>query len=185
MLKKIPFLASPNCNQRPKGTDIDLIVLHAISLPDGKFQCGHIQDLFLNNLDCQVHPSFQDLEDVHVSAHFVVARNGDITQFVNTNQRAWHAGESTWLGRENCNDYAIGIEMVGDERKPFTQRQYQQTARLCKSLMRLYAQIQPERIVGHQDIAPSRKWDPGKQWDWDRFSTYLAASQGLKASIKV
>ncbi|MDX8388091.1 MAG: 1,6-anhydro-N-acetylmuramyl-L-alanine amidase AmpD [Ghiorsea sp.] len=185
MPKNIPFLASPHFNQRPSDVTVDMIVLHAISLPDGAFTLEYISDLFLGKLNSNTHSSFKDLEGVKVSSHFVVDRDGNVTQFVKTHHRAWHAGDSTWLGCDNCNNYAIGIEMIGDERKPFTKRQYQQTARLCKNLMRLYPLINPTRIVGHQDIAPSRKWDPGKQWDWARFSKYLGASSGLRAKVKV
>ncbi len=184
MYKNIPLLLSPHANDRPLGVAVDMIVLHAISLPDGTFHEQYIHDLFLGNLDCTAHPSFDTLQNAQVSAHFVVARNGQITQFVPTHQRAWHAGESTWLGRDNCNDYSIGIEMIGDERKPFTQRQYQQTARLCKSLMREYPLMNQTRIVGHQDIAPLRKWDPGQQWQWPRFFQTLDLAKGLYAKFE-
>lgn len=179
MPKNIPFSPSPHANERPLAGSIDMIILHAISLPDGKFQTQHIHNLFLGCLDCAAHPDFAALRDTNVSAHFVVQRDGHICQFVPTGKRAWHAGESTWLGRDNCNDYAIGIEMIGDERKPFTKRQYQQTARLCKSLMATYPDITPDNIVGHQDVAPLRKWDPGKQWLWPRFFQTLEQVKGL------
>ncbi len=172
--KPIPFFASPHFNERPANTAIDLIVLHAISLPDGQFDSQYITDLFLGNLDISVHPSFKELENTKVSSHFVIDRQGNITQFVATGSRAWHAGVSSWQGRDNCNDYAIGIEMIGDERQPFTPKQYTETARLCKSLMQHYPGIDNERIIGHQDIAPGRKWDPGKQWDWLKFHRSLS-----------
>lgn len=168
--KSIPFLASPHFNHRPDGMVVDMIVLHAISLPDGQFESQHISDLFLGRLNPSAHPSFKALVDTKVSAHFVVDRDGKITQFVSTGNRAWHAGVSTWLNQENCNDFSVGIEMVGDERQPFTHKQYTETARLCRTLMQQYPHISKERIVGHQDIAPGRKWDPGKQWNWQRFS---------------
>jgi AmpD protein len=171
--RDIAFLASPHCDLRPD-TEIDLIVLHAISLPDGEFSMQHISDFFLGKLDISAHPSFKDLQGVCVSAHFVVDRDGHISQFVPIEQRAWHAGESEWLGREICNDYSIGIEMIGDERKPFTRQQYTETARLCRSLIAQYPAINKSRIVGHQDIAPSRKWDPGKQFDWQHFRRSFA-----------
>jgi len=172
--KVIPFLASTNFNQRPLDTNIDMIVLHAISLPDGEFDTQHIFNFFRNQLDTTAHPSFSSLQGVKVSAHFVVARHGKITQFVKTSDRAWHAGESEWLGQKNCNDFSIGIEIIGDESQPFTSKQYTETARLCKTLMSQYPQIQTQRIVGHQDVAPTRKWDPGKQWDWSRFRRSLS-----------
>ena len=172
-IKPIPFLASPHFNARPN-IPINLIVLHAISLPDGKFSPEHIADFFLGNIDASAHPSFKDLETIKVSAHFVVARDGSITQFVPTNQRAWHAGKASWRNRENCNDYSIGIEMIGDERTPFTRKQYTETARLCRTLITQYPAINKTRIVGHQDIAPTRKWDPGKQFDWQHFHRSLS-----------
>lgn len=172
--KNIPFLASPHFNHRPEQTNIDLIVLHAISLPDGQFEQQYISDFFLGKLDTLAHPSFKDLEDLKVSAHFVVDRKGKITQFTPTERRAWHAGKSTWLDQDNCNDYSIGIELIGDERQPFTKNQYTETARLCRTLMAQYPQINKQRIVGHQDIAPSRKWDPGEQWDWKKFNRSLS-----------
>jgi len=181
--KKIPLLASPNFNQRPQDTNIDMIVLHAISLPDGEFETTHIHDFFLNQLVSTAHPSFSSLQDVKVSAHFVIARNGSITQFVKTSDRAWHAGKSSWEGHENCNDFSIGIEIIGDERQPFTKKQYTETARLCKTLLVQYPQIEKTRIVGHQDIAPSRKWDPGKQWDWSRFRKSLSHIKYLLDSV--
>ncbi|MDQ6983248.1 MAG: 1,6-anhydro-N-acetylmuramyl-L-alanine amidase AmpD, partial [Ghiorsea sp.] len=181
--KPIPFLASPHFNARPN-TPINLIVLHAISLPDGELESAHITDFFLGNLDTSIHPSFKDLKGVQVSAHFVVFRDGTITQFVSTNQRAWHAGESTWECRDNCNDYSIGIEIIGDERQPFTRKQYTETARLCRSLITTHPSIDTSRIVGHQDIAPTRKWDPGKQWDWSRFRRSFAHIKHLHTGIQ-
>ncbi|MDQ7001411.1 MAG: 1,6-anhydro-N-acetylmuramyl-L-alanine amidase AmpD [Ghiorsea sp.] len=178
----MPFLASPHFNARPQ-TPIDLIVLHAISLPDGEFEHQHITDFFLGKLDTTKQPSFEDLKDVRVSAHFVVARDGSITQFVSTYQRAWHAGKSSWQGRDNCNDYSIGIEIIGDERQPFTHQQYTETARLCRSLIDQYASLDKQRIVGHQDSAPTRKWDPGKQWHWSHFHRSLAHIKHLHTDI--
>ncbi len=163
------YLESPHCNARPDSTAIDLIVLHAISLPDGVFEQGYIDDFFMGDLDISGHPSFASLHGIRVSSHFVVNRKGAITQFVPCQKRAWHAGESSWQGRDGCNDYAIGIEMIGDEQRPFTHEQYTETARLCRILMQHYPSISKERIIGHQDVAPDRKWDPGKQWDWQYF----------------
>jgi len=166
-------LYSPHQNARPDAINIDLIVLHAISLPAGNFESAYIESLFMGKLDCCTHPSFKALKGLQVSAHFVVDRRGKITQYVATDHRAWHAGQSIWQGREACNDYAIGIEMIGDEQCPFTAAQYRETARLCCQLMQRYPAISTERIVGHEDIAPGRKWDPGKQWHWPRFHRSL------------
>lgn len=183
-MNALPFSASPHCNQRPDDCPIDMIVLHAISLPDGQFGAPFIHDFFMGTLAHHAHPSFADLADMQVSAHFVVHRNGHIEQFVPTHLRAWHAGESIWQGRQNCNDFSIGIEIIGDERRPFTKRQYQQTASLCQALLKTYPSISTARIVGHQAIAPGRKWDPGKQWSWPTFIDMLKRSHGLKRSFQ-
>ena len=167
-------MPSPHCDERPTGVAVDLIVLHAISLPPGEFELDCVADLFRGRLDCGRHPALAELEGLRVSAHFVVDRNGVITQFVPVGMRAWHAGESAWEGRARCNDFAIGIEMIGDERRPFTDAQYRECARLCRALMRRFPAIGPGRIVGHSDVAPGRKWDPGRQWDWARFRRSLA-----------
>ncbi|MFQ5345344.1 MAG: 1,6-anhydro-N-acetylmuramyl-L-alanine amidase AmpD [Mariprofundus sp.] len=176
-------LHSPHHNVRPNGVEIDLIVLHAISLPAGQFNPEYIEALFTGQLDYTAHPDFDSLQGVRVSAHFVVDRAGDVMQFVACNRRAWHAGESEWQGKSGCNDFAIGIEMIGDECNPFTTMQYRETARLCKTLMQRYPAITSERIVGHQDIAPGRKWDPGKQWSWQHFRRSLGHIRHLKTGI--
>ncbi len=178
------YLESPHFNIRPDSADIDLIVLHAISLPDGEFSMTYVEQLFTGELNITAHASFSDLKGVRVSAHFVVDRDGEITQFVRCADRAWHAGESIWENRTNCNDYAIGIEMIGDETRPFTQAQYIETARLCRVLMQVYPKITQNRIVGHQDIAPDRKWDPGKQWHWAKFKRSLSHIQKLDMAIR-
>jgi len=162
---------------------IDLIVLHAISLPSGEFDMHSIQALFTGYLDTTSHPVFSSLEGVRVSAHFVVNRQGVITQFVPTARRAWHAGKSEWQGKADCNNYSIGIEMIGDEAHPFTNAQYRETARLCRMLMEAYPGINTERIVGHADIAPKRKWDPGEQWDWGHFHRSLAHIRRLDLEV--
>ncbi|WP_072658858.1 1,6-anhydro-N-acetylmuramyl-L-alanine amidase AmpD [Mariprofundus micogutta] len=176
-------LISPHQNERPAGTEISLIVLHAISLPPGAFELDHICKLFMGSLDCAAHPDFETLQGLQVSAHFVVDRKGHITQFVACDQRAWHAGLSEWQGRSGCNDFAIGIEMIGDEQRPFTQAQYRETARLCRVLMQRYPSISSNQIVGHQDIAPGRKWDPGKQWQWNKFKRSLRRIRRLDLEV--
>lgn len=182
--KPMRQLNSPHQNMRPDGMSIDLIVLHAISLPAGEFSSVYIDDLFLGRLDCTAHPSFADLEDIKVSAHFVINRAGEVTQFVACDRRAWHAGESEWQGRPGCNDFAVGIEIIGDEQQSFASVQYRETARLCRMLMNQYPAISSQRIVGHQDIAPGRKWDPGRQWDWQRFRRSLAHIQKLDLDVR-
>jgi len=176
-------LNSPHHNARPDSVEIDLIVLHAISLPAGQFEPGYIEDLFTGRIDYTAHPSFDSLHGVKVSAHFVVDREGSVTQFVACDKRAWHAGVSEWQGKSGCNDYAIGIEMIGDEQHPFTTAQYRETARLCKTLMQRYPAITTECIVGHQDIAPGRKWDPGKQWNWQHFKRSLAHIRNMELEV--
>ncbi len=183
------FLQSPHFGERPVGSgsdpDVDLIVLHAISLPPGEFESPCVEDFFMGRLDIEKYPELAELKDVHVSAHFVVDRQGHITQFVPLSKRAWHAGKSSWQGRENCNDYSIGIEMIGDEKQPFTQAQYRETARLCRVLSQHFPAITRERIVGHQDVAPGRKWDPGRQWEWQRFHRSFSHIRRLNLKVEV
>ncbi|MDX8402683.1 MAG: 1,6-anhydro-N-acetylmuramyl-L-alanine amidase AmpD [Mariprofundaceae bacterium] len=174
-MKWLPLLESPHQDARPAGVVVDLIVLHAISLPPGCFETEAVEALFLGRLDrASDHPALREVAGLRVSAHFLIDRRGGITQFVRCGRRAWHAGVSCWQGRERCNDFSIGIEMVGDAHTPFTRRQYTECARLCRALMRRYPAIGSDRIVGHSDVAPGRKWDPGAQWDWARFRRSLA-----------
>ncbi|MDX8406886.1 MAG: 1,6-anhydro-N-acetylmuramyl-L-alanine amidase AmpD [Mariprofundaceae bacterium] len=173
-MNRVHWLASPHFNHRPPSAAIDLIVLHAISLPPGVFEQQPIDMFFTGQLDAASYPDLAELEGVRVSAHFVVNRDGRVTQYVACSERAWHAGVSSWQGRDDCNDYAIGIEMIGDETHPFTRAQYRACARLCHTLMHRFPAIDHTRIVGHQDIAPGRKWDPGKQCSWQHFHRILA-----------
>jgi len=179
MEARVPFLPSPHFNQRPEGVRINLIVLHAISLPPGTFDFSIVRDFFQGTLDTTVHRELSTLAGLRVSAHFLVHRDGSIYQFVRCRDRAWHAGMSCWQGVENCNDYSIGIEIMGDEQVPFTSAQYREVARLCRCLMQCYPDITKERIVGHQHVAPGRKWDPGRQWDWQRFKRSLCRVRRL------
>jgi N-acetyl-anhydromuramoyl-L-alanine amidase len=157
---------SPNCDERPVNTDIELLVVHYISLPANVFRGRHVEDLFLNKLDVHAHPSFIDLKGLKVSAHFFIRRSGKVIQFVDTYRRAWHAGSSSFLGRERCNDFSIGIELEGSSDQPFTASQY---ARLC-ALTTLLTKSHPLKfVVGHSDIAPVRKVDPGPHFDWPKF----------------
>ncbi len=183
-MRAIRFVASPNRDARPEGATIDLIVLHAISLPPGAFDPAPVEALFLNRLDAGRDARLAGLEGLRVSAHFLIDRRGRITQFVACGDRAWHAGASCWEGRERCNDFAIGIEIIGDEKQAFAPCQYTEAARLCRALMRRYPAISRERIVGHSDIAPGRKWDPGRQWDWPRFRRSLARIRRLDLEFR-
>ena len=159
------FVASPNCDDRPPGTEITLLVVHNISLPPGAFGGDDVIRLFTNTLDCAAHPYYNSLAGVRVSAHFLIRRTGEIIQFVPCDRRAWHAGVSSWRGRERCNDFSIGVELEGTDTKPYTARQYRRLARLAIALQRRY----PIReTVGHSDIAPGRKTDPGPAFDWSR-----------------
>ena len=172
-LRKARMLLSPNCDPRPDPSDISLLVLHAISLPPDRFGGRWIDDLFMNRLDVGAHPYFESLRDLRVSAHCLIARNGAITQYVPFDQRAWHAGKSQFQGRERCNDFSIGIELEGCDHKPFTRAQYARLTRVVRGLLRCYPRLAPERIVGHSDIAPGRKTDPGPCFDWPRFRAGL------------
>lgn len=154
---------SPNHGPRPRGTTIDLIVVHSISLPPGAYGGDEVECLFTNRLDWDAHPYFQSIRGIEVSAHFFVRRDGQVIQFVSTVRRAWHAGASRWRGRDNCNDFSIGIELEGLEGNTFEPAQYESLARLCRALR---ARHPVEHIAGHEHIAPGRKQDPGPGFDW-------------------
>ncbi|MGZ5094780.1 MAG: 1,6-anhydro-N-acetylmuramyl-L-alanine amidase AmpD [Burkholderiales bacterium] len=166
----VPFIASPNCDERPADCAIDLLVIHAISLPPGEFGGSAIEDLFLNRLDPSAHPYYRGIADLKVSAHFLVRRDGALVQFVSCVRRAWHAGASSWRGRARCNDFSVGIELEGSDDAPFEAAQYDSLATLAQSLTHAYPVAE---IVGHSDIAPGRKTDPGPHFDWKRFRASL------------
>jgi AmpD protein len=154
---------SPNFDDRPAGSVISLVVLHSISLPPGEYGGEAIEQLFTNRLDWDAHPYYDGLRGLRVSAHFLVRRDGRLLQFVSCDRRAWHAGASVWRGRENCNHYAIGIELEGLEGSAFEPAQY---ARLAQLLRALCARYPIDEVVGHEDVAPGRKFDPGAGFDW-------------------
>jgi AmpD protein len=158
-------LASPNCDARPPDTAITLVVIHNISLPPGVFDGNAVIDLFLNRLDWNAHPYYDGIRGLKVSAHFFIRRDGAILQFVACGQRAWHAGVSQWHGRACCNDFSIGIELEGSDDTPFTEAQYASLLPLLDSLKQAYP---IKAVVGHSDIAPGRKTDPGACFDWER-----------------
>ena len=165
--KTIRILPSPNFNERPDPADISLLVVHNISLPPGQFGTPYVADLFLNRLDLKADPWFACLEGLKVSAHFLIDRTGMITQFVSCNMRAWHAGVSSFEGREQCNDFSLGIELEGTDTLAYTQAQYRRLITLTKALQARY----PLRAVqGHCHIAPERKTDPGPFFDWGRYT---------------
>lgn len=163
--------ASPNFDERPSGARIELLVIHAISLPPGEFGGRGIEELFLNRLDPADHPYYAGIAHLRVSAHFVVRRDGTPVQFVSCASRAWHAGVSCWNGRPRCNDFSIGIELEGTDDEPFESAQYETLAILTRALQAAYPIA---AIVGHRDIAPGRKTDPGPFFDWPRYLGELA-----------
>ena len=165
LLDAARLVSSPNFDERPDPADITLAVIHSISLPPGEYGGGHIELLFTNRLDSKEHPYFATIADLKVSAHFLVARNGDITQFVPCQHRAWHAGESSFEGRSVCNDFSVGIELEGAEDSPFGEAQYVTLVELANALIAHYPIA---GFVGHADIAPQRKTDPGPAFDWNR-----------------
>jgi AmpD protein len=165
------FIASPNCDARPPGEAVTLLVIHSISLPPGQYGGDAIERLFTNRLDPEAHPSFGALRGLRVSAHFLVRRSGDVQQFVPLHSRAWHAGDSSWRGRTKCNDFSVGVELEGTDDTSFTDTQYRSLARLSHKLL---AVLPIHDIAAHSDIAPQRKSDPGARFDWPGFLAELA-----------
>lgn len=164
-------LASPNFGPRPARACVDLVVVHSISLPPGEYGGPAVQDLFMNRLDWDAHPYFQSIRGLEVSAHFFIERNGTLWQFVDCDQRAWHAGASSYRGRSQCNDDSVGIELEGLEGDTFEPAQYQALAHLCTDLALRYPIA---HIAGHEHIAPGRKGDPGSGFEWPRLQRQLA-----------
>ena len=162
-VRRVP---SPNCDCRPPGASLDLVVIHGISLPPGRFGGPWIDDLFVNRLDPSAHPYFAEIASLEVSAHALIARDGALTQYVDFGLRAWHAGASSWQGRERCNDFSVGIELEGADDVPYEPVQYEQLAALVKALRETYPTLRRADVVGHSDIAPGRKTDPGPAFDW-------------------
>ncbi|WP_445660577.1 1,6-anhydro-N-acetylmuramyl-L-alanine amidase AmpD [Acinetobacter sp. F16] len=158
---------SPNYNQRPEHTEIQLVVVHNISLPPSQFGGGYIEQFFQNQLDWSQHPYFQTIEGMQVSTHLLILRKGEVLQFVNFNDRAWHAGRSTYLAKKECNDYSIGIELEGSDDQPFEEVQYSVLAQVLATLQATYPKIL-QHLAGHSDIAPGRKTDPGPFFDWSK-----------------
>ena len=163
--KQIP---SPNYDDRPNPIDISLLVIHCISLPPGEFDNPYINQLFCNVLDPDAHPYFKEIHQLTVSAHLLIKRDGSCIQYVPFNKRAWHAGKSSYQGKERCNDFSIGIELEGTESIPYTEAQYIQLAEVIDSLLKAYPNLSKQQITGHSDIAPGRKNDPGASFDWQR-----------------
>ena len=163
---------SENCSER-KTEEISLLVIHNISLPPGEYGGGYIEKLFTNNLDPNDHAYFSEIYDLKVSSHLLIERDGSLVQFVPFNKKAWHAGVSSFKGRENCNEFSIGIELEGTDDNKYTEDQYRALIDITKELMLVFQDIKKENIVGHSDIAPGRKTDPGKAFDWHYYLSNL------------
>ena len=157
---------SEHHDARPIGVDPDLIVVHCVSLPEGQYGTGYPRALFCGELDCGAHESFADLHGMRVAPHLLIDRDGDVDQFVAFNRRAWHAGASAWRGRAGCNDHSIGIELEGDVESAYAPEQYERLAEIVVALMGRYQSLSVDGLVGHSEIAPGRKTDPGPYFDW-------------------
>ncbi len=180
LLLNVRQVPSPNYNERPNGTVVDLLVIHNISLPPGEFGHSHIDAFFTNSLDFSLHPYFAEIASLQVSSHCLIERSGAIVQYVPFTKRAWHAGASWFAGREDCNNFSIGIELEGADHIPYTQPQYECLTKLVKLLRKTYPRITEDRIVGHSTIAPGRKTDPGPAFDWKLLADLLGQSQNEK-----
>jgi AmpD protein len=169
---------SPHFDARPPGQMPELLIIHGISLPPGDYGGPWIDRLFCGNLPTDQHPFFASIAGLRVSAHALVRRDGSISQFVPFHARAWHAGVSEWQGRSACNDFSIGIELEGTDTEPYEASQYRALAQLIAALLRGYPSLSVDRLVGHSDVAPGRKTDPGLSFDWTRLRAELAAVSG-------
>lgn len=173
-LDPVRRLPSPNCDLRPQDVEIDLLVIHNISLPPGKYGGPWIDALFTNTLDFDIDPFFNGLRETRVSSHLLIDRNGNVTQYVPFQMRAWHAGESCYEARNRCNDFSIGIELEGSDDSAYEKIQYQQLAAITLKIMAHYPRVTGDRVVGHCDIAPQRKTDPGAAFDWQYLHSLLS-----------
>jgi AmpD protein len=171
---------SPNHDQRPDACPVDLLVIHNISLPPSQFGGNWIEDFFLNRLDPGADEYFPSICEMKVSSHLLIRRDGELVQYVPLDLRAWHAGHSVFQGRDNCNDFSIGIELEGADDIPYTDKQYEVLGKVTLDIMVRYRNITPERITGHSDIAPGRKTDPGPAFDWPRYLGSLDAARSQK-----
>ncbi|MES9947630.1 MAG: 1,6-anhydro-N-acetylmuramyl-L-alanine amidase AmpD [Candidatus Thiodiazotropha sp.] len=171
------FHPSENMDDRPAATEVDLLVIHSISLPPGEFGGGWIDDLFMSRLDGTADPYFAEIKALKVSCHLLIQRTGKITQYVPLNRRAWHAGDSHYCGRSCCNDFSIGIELEGSDEIPFTDDQYRALQQVTREVMHYYPAITRDRITSHAAIAPGRKTDPGPMFDWLRYLDSISAPE--------
>lgn len=177
LLEGVRFAPSPNYDQRPAGVEIDVLVIHAISMPPGEFGGSDVEGLFCNGLDFALHPYYQPIAGLTVSSHLFIRRDGEIIQFVPFSARAWHAGVSVFEGRSRVNDFSIGIELEGSDYVPFEEAQYRALSEVTRALLAAYPAITAERIVGHSDIAPGRKTDPGRYFNWLRYRAELRGAR--------
>jgi AmpD protein len=181
LIEGATYVPSPNCDDRPPGCAAELVVVHGISLPPGEFGGPWIERLFTNCLSPAEHPYFAEVCGLRVSAHALIRRDGTIVQFVPLSLRAWHAGASSWRGRERCNDFSIGIELEGADHLPYEEAQYDALAAVVATLLDAYPALTPETIAGHSDIAPGRKTDPGPAFEWPRLHALLQQRLALPA----
>jgi AmpD protein len=175
LMQGVRHVASPNFDARPPGVDAELIVVHGISLPPGEFGGPWIDRLFTNTLPLDMHPYFAEIGELRVSSHLLVARDGELTQFVKFTDRAWHAGQSNYYGRMACNDFSIGVELEGSDTLAYEAAQYETLANVVAALCDAYPRLSPDRLVGHSDISPGRKTDPGPAFDWQRARDCISA----------
>jgi len=175
LLSEARQLPSPNCDERPAGCELSLVVVHGISLPPGQYGGSGIDRFFTNSLDTNAHPYFAEIADLQVSSHLLIRRDGETVQYVPFHKRAWHAGASSYHGRVACNDFSIGIEMEGQDDEPYTEQQYAVLANVITVLNDSYPALSIDRLVGHSDISPQRKTDPGSAFDWLYLRRKLAA----------
>ena len=173
VLAGVTQISSPNWDERPRDSEVALLVVHNISLPPGEFGGDAIARLFTNTLDFSEHPYYETVRDLKVSSHFLIRRDGELIQFVPCAKRAWHAGTSVWRGHERCNDFSVGVELEGADDQAYAEAQYASLSRLLLALRRRYPIMD---IVGHSDIAPGRKTDPGSAFDWARLRELLAVA---------
>jgi len=172
----VEYIPSPNCDERPAGQLPELVVVHGISLPPGEFGGPGVVELFTNRLDPAAHPYYAAIAGLRVSAHLLVRRDGSLIQFVPFHRRAWHAGVSSFAGRNACNDFSVGIELEGTDDCPYEPPQLEQLAAVIRALADAYPQIAPERVVGHCHVAPGRKTDPGPAFDWPQLHALLGGA---------
>lgn len=172
LMETARFVPSPNCDERPDGVVMQVIVIHGISLPPGEFGGNDIEKLFTNCLDCNSRPDYNALLNLRVSSHLLIDRNGSLTQFVPFDKRAWHAGVSVYRGQTNCNDFSLGIELEGTDTIPYTRKQYRRLAKVTRALLKHYPALSSQDITTHSDIAPGRKTDPGPLFERDFLDRY-------------